>query len=576
MPNVVIVDAGGARRKPQVSSCIQPPGEGMMPVLVKAFELQVYTMARQPKKNINKALVTGAAGGLGCHVVLALLDAGWQVRATDKVGLGEVRWPRALPEGAPLEWLRFNLERAGGVEALVDGCTHVVHCAAKVRLTGRYADFVPMHVEATHALMMACQQAGVEHVVSVSCGAVYAASKGVLDEHARVEVQTGYTRSKFEAEQIVSDQTHTPWTVLRPAMLYGPGCRTMSAGAFTLPPVMRVLLPYLPGFRGGARNNWCHVEDAASAAVFALTHEACRGRVLNVADSTPLGFGEVLTSMVEAYGLDIGPTLPYPSAQLQSGMSPLINHDVVFDSLRQALRQLWRRVVQKHGLQTPLRPLIDRKALVFTGADIILDTTALRELGWSPRWEDFREGLVPTLRWYQEHEWLPVYDSSSMLRARERERERGFAFNETLKGTWTDAAGSRREMSLDLDVQFPQVRQFASSIHGTIDGQVWAHGLAAHVPCQGTICLSWLGLVRTLVYEFTFLGDRDVRHRFHGTKRLRLGSPLDSLQSLEGHIITLDGEVVGQAQLEFRISRQIVPFLLSLRFLLNPLTQENR
>lgn len=533
-------------------------------------------MARQPTKKLNKALVTGAAGGLGSHVVLALLEAGWKVRATDKIAQADVNWPRPIPPDSELEWLRCNLERAAGVDALVDGCSHVVHVAAKVSLTESYNDFVPLHIDATRKFMEASAREGIEHVVLISCGAVYAASKGVLAEDALVDVQTGYTRSKFESEQIVSNQSDTPWSILRPNMLYGPACRTMSAGAFTLPPIMRALLPYLPGFRGGARNNWCHVEDAASAVVFALTHEACRGRIFNVADSTPLGFGEVMTSMVESYGLDIGPTLPYPSAQLQSGLGPLINHDVVFDSLRQTLRQMWRRVVQKHGLSTPLRPLIDRNALVFTGADIILDTTALRALGWTPRWEDFREGLVPTLKWYQEHGWVPRYDSSSLLQARERERERGFAFNETLKGAWTDAQGESHEMILDLEVQFPQVRQFAASIHGTIDGQVWARGLAAHVPCQGSICLSWLSNVRTLVYEFTFMGDKDVRYRFHGTKRLRVRTPLDSIQRLEGHLITLQGDVMGDASLEFRLGRQIIPFLLSLRFLLNPLTQEQR
>jgi hypothetical protein len=39
----------------------------------------------------------------------------------------------------------------------------------------------------------------------------------------------------------------------------------------------------------------------------------------------------------------------------------------------------------------------------------VLDTTALRETGWSPRFPRFMEGWRQVLRWYQAERWAPRY-----------------------------------------------------------------------------------------------------------------------------------------------------------------------
>ncbi|MGX7732984.1 dTDP-glucose 4,6-dehydratase, partial [Rhodococcus sp. 2H158] len=57
-----------------------------------------------------------------------------------------------------------------------------------------------------------------------------------------------------------------------------------------------------------------------------------------------------------------------------------------------------------------------------------IDATRLRtELGWTPRYRDFREGLAATIDWYRTHEhwWRPQKDATEQAYARSGERTLG-------------------------------------------------------------------------------------------------------------------------------------------------------
>ncbi len=524
-------------------------------------------------------LVTGAAGGVGSHLVKELLEAGYAVRALDRVSRADAALrPEDLGEGgeASLTWMTCDLERVReqALEGWVSGCVAVIHAAARVNLTDEDADMVGPNVQVTRRLVEAARRAKVGRFVFYSCASLYA-SGGLLNETRPLDPHSAYDRSKRDAEQVVREGAgEMAWTILRPAMIYGPYCRTMSAGAVTLPPILRWFIPYLPGLTGGPRANWCHAGDAARAAVFALGCEGAAGRVLNVADATPLGFGEVMTSIIEAYGLEVGPFIPFPGAGTQGLIGPLIDRDLVFDTARTVLRQLWKRVQATYGLDSPLRPRVDRKALSYTSGDAIIDAGALRALGFEPRWEDFREGIVETIAWYQQRRWAPRYDTQSLLAMRERERERGFAYSEELHGTWTDPTGARAPMTLDLDVEFPPMRKLAAQLRGNLDGTLWMRPLAQGVPVVGTVTLRWLS-ERALRYEFGFSAGEQ-SYRFSGQKSLQLAGLLSGLERLEGVIHDQHGVAVGRAQVRFALGRQLVPFLVSLRFLMRaaPLDEE--
>jgi nucleoside-diphosphate-sugar epimerase len=520
-------------------------------------------------------LVTGAAGGVGSHVVRALVRAGFMVRATDRVVLREAMRALEADGVAPgvVEWVRAELTRAGDAERLVAGCQAIIHTAAQVSLSESQEELQEPNARAVERLFAAATEAGVAHMVHFSCASLYKQGKGSHTEQTEIEPTNAYEQSKWDGEQILhaAPAGQTRWTILRPGLLYGPFCKTMSAGIVTIPPMIHQFMHYLPGFTGGPRTNWCHAEDAAEAALCVLGLPAAYGQVYNVADATPLGMGEVLTSITEAYGLELGPMLPFPSAGVQETASPVVDRDVVFDVLRMALRALWKRVCHTQHLASPLRPRVDRKALIYTSGDAIVDASALRALGWRPKWEGFRSGVVDTIQWYQDHGWAPRYDSQSKRELEEADRQRGFGFGEVLEGHWTDASGREREMKLDLDIEFPPIPRFARRAQGNLDGTVWVRGLAAHVPLHGTIQFPLWGQGR-IVYEFGFVGDADEVYRFYGHKDLIPMHPLRSLEVLEGALVNGRGREVGRARLSFSMKEQLVPLLMSLRFLLRPNT----
>ena len=518
-------------------------------------------------------LVTGAAGGIGMHAVRVLCEAGYRVRAVDRLSLAEAQLSHEdVIHRDAVEWSRVDLTRCSraALERLVEGCEGIIHAAAKVSLTEEYEEFVAINVDVTRALYEVGSAAGVKRFVYMSCGSLYAQRRGVLGEDSEIAITNGYEQSKLDGERALPAEpgpSQAAWTILRPALVYGPFCRRMSAGAVTVPPILRGFSRYLPGFTGGPRTNWCHAEDAARAALFVMAREDTAQRVFNVGDDTPLGLGEVMTSITEAYGLEVGMLFAFPGGGLQTILGPLLNRDAVVDPLRLVLRQIWRRVQQNYDLSSPLRPRIDRKAIIYTTEDALVDASALRALGWSPRWDDFRAGIVETIRWYQDRGWVPRYDTQTMLELEAREFERGLSVNEVLEGGWTDGEGKTRRARLDLDVEFPPLRPLAP-VRGNLDGTIELGGVGEGV-VRGTIAIDG-PLAKEARYEFGFAvsaPDGVTNYRFQGHKRLDLAHPFESLSQLDGELFDQHGASLGTISVAFDPAERVLPLLVSLRFL---------
>ena len=172
----------------------------------------------------SSALVTGANGFVGCHVVRALLDHGVSVRALVR----EHADRRALA-GLPCEFVTADLREASAVEAAARGCDTIYHVAADYRLW--VPDPAPMYaanVEGTRNILEAGRHAGVRRIVHTSTvgalGIVYGGS-GREDTPVILDDMVGpYKRSKFMAEQlaITAAREGLPVVVVNPSTPVGP------------------------------------------------------------------------------------------------------------------------------------------------------------------------------------------------------------------------------------------------------------------------------------------------------------------------------------------------------------------
>jgi dihydroflavonol-4-reductase len=170
------------------------------------------------------ALVTGANGFVGCHVVRALAARGTHVRALVRPSADR----RAL-EGLDCELVSGDLRDREAVEHAVRGCDEVYHVAADYRLW--VIDEAPMYaanVEGTRNVISAAQAARVRrliHTSTVGALGIGADGLGREDTPVTLEAMVGpYKRSKFLAEQeaIKAATAGIPVVIVNPSTPIGP------------------------------------------------------------------------------------------------------------------------------------------------------------------------------------------------------------------------------------------------------------------------------------------------------------------------------------------------------------------
>jgi UDP-glucose 4-epimerase len=151
-------------------------------------------------------LVTGGAGYIGSHAMLALKDAGWSVAVIDDLSNG-VR--RAVPEDVP--FYEGNIADRALVERIFaeQGIQAIMHFAGSI--------VVPESVEkplfyyanntvATHALIGTAVDAGIKHILFSSTAAVYGAPEKVpVAEEDPKEPINPYGSSKLMTEWMLRD-----------------------------------------------------------------------------------------------------------------------------------------------------------------------------------------------------------------------------------------------------------------------------------------------------------------------------------------------------------------------------------
>ncbi|OYX70751.1 MAG: UDP-glucose 4-epimerase GalE [Rhizobiales bacterium 32-66-11] len=151
-------------------------------------------------------LVTGGAGYIGSHMVLALLDAGEKVVVLDDLSTG-FRW--AVPDAAI--FVQGDVNDSVLVTQTVQqyGIDAVIHFAARIVVPDSVADplgYYLANTVKTRALLEAVVAAGVPHFIFSSTAAVYGmVGTEPVDEDAALNPISPYGRSKLMSEWMMRD-----------------------------------------------------------------------------------------------------------------------------------------------------------------------------------------------------------------------------------------------------------------------------------------------------------------------------------------------------------------------------------
>ncbi|MCV2487777.1 NAD-dependent epimerase/dehydratase family protein [Geodermatophilus sp. YIM 151500] len=239
--------------------------------------------------------MTGASGMLGRATARALLERGDEVTVLQR-----------RPAGLPCAEVLGDVADPAAVGRAVAGRDAVVHLAAKVDVTGRWAEYARPNVEGTRVVVEACRAAGVGRLVHVSSPSVAHAGAALVGAGAGPadpdRARGHYARSKALAERaaLAADSAGLAVLAVRPHLVWGPGDRQLVERIVT-----RARAGRLPRIGSGAAlvdTTW--VDNAADALVAAV--DACgpvHGEALVVSNGEPRPIAEILTRLCGAAGV---------------------------------------------------------------------------------------------------------------------------------------------------------------------------------------------------------------------------------------------------------------------------------
>lgn len=246
-----------------------------------------------------RLLVTGGRGLLGNAVVREAVNHGWQVTTFQRHASG-------LANGDSVRDVAGRITNAAEVARAMDGCSAVIHLAARVGVEGRWSDFETVNVAGTQVVLDAARRAHLESFVQVSSPSVAHIGSPLVGADATpadpVKARGHYSRSKALAELCVLGQRDIPAVAIRPHLVWGPGDTQLIGRIVDRARRGRVFL-----INGGvALIDTTYVDNAATAIVQALERaEPLHGQAFVVSNGEPRPVRDIIAAIVRAAGLAV-------------------------------------------------------------------------------------------------------------------------------------------------------------------------------------------------------------------------------------------------------------------------------
>lgn len=325
-------------------------------------------------------LVTGASGMLGRHLVRYLLDLNALVRVLVRPS-SDV----AFLDGQTVQIVTGEAGDSKAIGEAMAGVGVVFHLAAYLTVNAPFgADsddpaewekYKRVNVDFTETLLEAAKRENVRRFVYVSSSSVYDLHAPVPTlEDAALKPGSLYGRSKVMAEGLVraAQNEGLPTTIVRPAVIYGPGDRYFTPAALQL-----AKMPVLPLVNGGRTLfDMVYVADVVELLGLASRSEKAVGRIYNAGPGRPTSIRDLVDAYRQLTGK--GPRILSITAGAAARFAPVS---------RRFLAQL------APGTEAAMSPA----GLQLMSQDLHLDMSrAASELGFRPRYS-LVGGLAATL-----------------------------------------------------------------------------------------------------------------------------------------------------------------------------------
>jgi dTDP-L-rhamnose 4-epimerase len=303
---------------------------------------------------MKRALVTGAAGLIGSHVVDLLLREGWQVRALDNLE------PQTHRRGKPAwinpnaEFIQGDMRNRDAITAALDGIEVVFHQAAYGGYMPEITKFVHVNSLGTAQMLEVIREKNlpIKKIVVASSQAVYSEGAGECPKHglvfpsvrpieqlrrgewqvhcpicgaitksvptpenAPVGGETVYGLTKVDQERLVllwGKQIGIPTVALRYSCTYGPRQSIFNPYTGVIAIFCTRLLNNLPPVLyedGEQTRDFSFVEDIARANLLAAQTDKVDGLAVNIGSACGTPIREIAEQLADILKIDIAPEL---------------------------------------------------------------------------------------------------------------------------------------------------------------------------------------------------------------------------------------------------------------------------
>lgn len=318
------------------------------------------------------ALVTGADGFIGSHLVEKLIDQGYKVKAFVYYNsFNSWGWLDSFPKEKlnQIEIFAGDIRDPNGVRNAVKGTDIVFHLAALIAIPFSYHSpdsYVDTNVKGTLNILQAAKEYAVKRVLVTSTSEVYGTAQYVpIDEKHPKQGQSPYSATKIGADAIADSfyrSFNLPVTIVRPFNTYGP---RQSARA-VIPTIITQLLSGKTEIKLGALHptrDLVFVKDTVNGFVEIANSPKTIGEEINIATQEEVSILDLAQHLIDTI---------QPKAKILS------------DDIR-------------------LRPEKSEVERLLGSAEKIKSLT-----NWKPQY-DLKHGLADTIAWFSQPENIKSY-----------------------------------------------------------------------------------------------------------------------------------------------------------------------
>jgi UDP-glucose 4-epimerase len=253
-----------------------------------------------PARSRARYLVTGFTGFIGRQIVRTLQDRGSEIRGLSR---------RAQPDltTASIDLFQGDLTRPETLQGAAEHIDIIIHAAghAHTAATGSPGVHRQVTLEGTRHLLSEAGRCGVQRFVFISSvKAMPEPGTSCLDENAAGLPEDEYGLSRRRAEELVLEagrRTGMHVSILRPALVYGAGCKGNLADMLRW--IDRGLFPPLPDT--GNHRSMVDVRDLVQAIMLAAEKGSAAGKTYLITDGEGYTTRRIYIAMCTALGKSV-------------------------------------------------------------------------------------------------------------------------------------------------------------------------------------------------------------------------------------------------------------------------------